>query len=102
MTMLLSISFLIPFALFLLLTLIVLYKQDRATPQIAPTAHQEHEKYIHFDFGNLWVYDSDPTHVHQQPVLIFIHSIGSSVYSWRYQVDAFKTNYRVIDRKSVV
>lgn len=91
-----TLAFLLPALFFIFLTLFLIYKEDRSLPQVVSSPDIAHERYMEFDFGKLWVYDSDPKHNQNLPTLVFIHSIGSSTYSWRYQIEDLKKNYRVI------
>jgi len=46
-------------------------------------------RYEKFPWGKVWVYDSDRLRTRPEKPIVFLHSIGSSIYSWRYQLDDF-------------
>lgn len=96
MGLLQTLAFLLPALFFFALTLFLIYKEDRSSPKFVSTPDIVHERYMEFDFGKLWVYDSDPQNSQQLPIIVFIHSIGSSTYSWRYQIEDLKKKYRIV------
>jgi pimeloyl-ACP methyl ester carboxylesterase len=49
-----------------------------------------------FAFGQLAFYDNLNELNKNQIPWIFIHSIGSSLYSWRYQIQHFSSSQRII------
>lgn len=96
-------AFLIPFLFFLSLFLYTLIDRNRhlkinlSYPDFFSKAH-----FIAFPWGNIWVYDSNadtppnPLTGPDRTTVLFIHSIGSSMYSWRYQIPEIQKHFRVI------
>ncbi|MBY0385353.1 alpha/beta hydrolase [bacterium] len=52
--------------------------------------------YEELSFGKIWHYDNINAENKDKEPWVFIHSIGSSIYSWRYQIEAFSTEQRVV------
>lgn len=52
--------------------------------------------YESYSFGRIWGFDNKDQHAEDVEPLVFVHSIGSSIYSWRYQIDFFSKTRRVI------
>ncbi len=89
-------AFCLPCLIFLILSFWYLYKMDRKPITYPSYTCSNFESRLHFSFGDIWIYDSDPINKEQKENLVFIHSIGSSIYSWRYQIPACQKNYRLI------
>lgn len=82
---------------FIALPIALLYFRDRAAaPEDTLFRYSSSENHISFPWGKIWVYDSQPSASATTPTVVFIHSIGSSIYSWRYQIPEFQKKYRVI------
>jgi pimeloyl-ACP methyl ester carboxylesterase len=78
---------------FLLLFLFTLRRTHASAPEVKLT------DFLHskdFGFGKLAYYDNLNEHNKAQTPWIFIHSIGSSYYSWRYQLQHFSETQRII------
>lgn len=92
----LTVALVLLFALFVLsLPFWILHWRDRKAP-VADTLYSfKTESHVTFPWGRIWVYDSHP-HASNLPTVVFIHSIGSSIYSWRYQLPEFQKKYRVV------
>ncbi len=74
-------------------------KNSATTDQLAPSLNSPPPDYYAFEeftFGKLWHFDN--THVDNQDQIpwVFVHSIGSSLYSWRYQIAEFQNKQRII------
>lgn len=52
--------------------------------------------YEELSFGKIWHYDNLNEENKTKEPWVFIHSIGSSIYSWRYQIEAFSPEQRVV------
>lgn len=52
--------------------------------------------YEEFSFGRLWHYDNLNAENKDQEPWVFLHSIGSSIYSWRYQIEDFSSEQRIV------
>lgn len=49
-----------------------------------------------FKWGKAWVYDNDRDRRSQQKPIFFIHGLGGSIYSWRYQLEGLGDRTPVI------
>lgn len=49
-----------------------------------------------FKWGKLWVFDNDRSRSRSERPLVLIHGLGSSIFSWRYQLASFPPDYPVI------
>lgn len=74
----------------------ILHFRDRVAPQQDRLFSYKSEAHITFPWGRIWVYDSHPGGDASIPTAVFIHSIGASIYSWRYQLPEFEKKYRVV------
>lgn len=84
-------------AIFLTIPLWSIYIQDRRPSEHSMLhTYKASESHVTFPWGRLWVYDSHPGAPSDMPTVVFIHSIGSSIYSWRNQIPEFQKKYRVI------
>lgn len=82
---------------FMSIPLWALYVQDRRPSDLDLLySYKSSESHVTFPWGRLWVYDSHSGAPSDMPTIVFIHSIGSSIYSWRYQIPELQKNYRVI------
>lgn len=75
----------------------ILYFYDRR-PSNSTLLHtfESSESYVTFPWGRIWVFDSHPGAPPEFPTVVFIHSMGGSIYSWRHQIPDFQKKYRVI------
>jgi 2-hydroxymuconate-semialdehyde hydrolase len=57
------------------------------------------ESFFYFEklpYGKIWCFDNTTPENEAQIPWVFIHSIGSSIYSWRYQIDVFSPKQRIL------
>jgi pimeloyl-ACP methyl ester carboxylesterase len=75
----------------------IIYVRDRApSPSESLFSYEKTEKFIEFPWGKLWVYDSDPKGLQTGTPIVLVHSMGGSIYSWRYQIGSLSQTHRVI------
>lgn len=74
----------------------ILHLRDRIAPLPENLYSFKTESHVTFPWGRIWVYDSHPQNNENLPTIVFLHSIGSSIYSWRFQLPEFQKKYRVI------
>ncbi len=89
-------SFVLP--LLVALGFLALFLSTLRRPQIF-AAEVELSEFLQsksFAFGQLAYYDNLNEHNKDQIPWIFIHSIGSSFYSWRYQIQHFSESQRIV------
>lgn len=88
---------LLPLIVALLFIALFLWKASSPKPPILDWSLQSPVRFAHFSYGKIAFYDNNQElSPHDGPPWVFIHSIGSSMYSWRYQLDAFWSQQRVI------
>lgn len=89
--------FLLLCSAFFSLSLWIVYIRDRAPAESEHLySFRQPQKYLYFPWGKIWFYDSDPEGKRAGLPIVFIHSIGSSMYSWRHQIDVIQQKRRVI------
>ncbi len=74
----------------------ILHFRDRVPPDAETLYTFKSESHVTFPWGRIWVYDSHSNAAADRPTVVFLHSIGSSIYSWRYQLPEFEKKYRVV------
>ncbi len=84
--------------LIIALFFIVLFiANPRTSPlQLSAWSMLEGFGYEIFSFGRIWGFDNKDAHTANKEPIVFIHSIGSSIYSWRYQIGFFAPSRRVV------
>ncbi len=84
-------------ALFLGLTLYGLSRKKSpaqlAHETFSPPPFAQHESY---PWGEAWVYDNDRDRASPLTPVLFIHGLGGSSYSWRFQISALSSSSPVI------
>jgi pimeloyl-ACP methyl ester carboxylesterase len=87
------------FLFFLIFTFIVLsYEKKKdfsSSPQTSPEVSNL-SGFLEFPWGRIWNYDSGPESPEDAMPIVFFHGMGASIYSWRFQIPAFKTQQRVL------
>lgn len=84
---------------FLLLTLVIINSKDGlnlSASSFLPPETSPLSEFIEFPWGKIWVYDSLSESPTDTEPLVFIHSMGASIFCWRNQIPLFKTQRRVI------
>jgi 2-hydroxymuconate-semialdehyde hydrolase len=91
---------LIVFAFFLILTVAIIssYKSNdfSSSPQTSAAEESSVTSYMEFPWGKIWSYDSLAESPENTEPIIFIHSMGASIYSWRHQLPVFRAHQRVL------
>ncbi len=89
----------LPFIIALLFMGLFLWRAQASFEPFTEWSPQTPTQFAEFSYGKIGFYDNgeDPTRSGcENPPWVFLHSIGSSMYSWRYQLDAFSGQQRVI------
>jgi pimeloyl-ACP methyl ester carboxylesterase len=87
---------LLPLVIALFFVALFIVDLGSAPPKLSAWSPLEGFGYEIFSFGQIWGFDNQNTHPNDSEPMIFIHSIGSSIYSWRYQIEFFAPSKRVI------
>lgn len=87
---------LLPLVILLFFVTLFIVANPAKPPKLSEWLPLEGFGYEVFSFGQIWGFDNQKTHPNDPEPLIFIHSIGSSIYSWRYQLEFFAPLKRVI------
>jgi pimeloyl-ACP methyl ester carboxylesterase len=84
------------FTLFILAVLFLGKKNDFSSSPLLTAEDSPLSSFMEFSWGKVWTYDSGPESPHNTPPVVFLHGMGASIYSWRFQIAEFKHHHRAL------